>query len=70
MTPSARASAAIQVLDRILAGEPAEQALTNWGRASRFAGSGDRAGDAITLVGDGVDGWYITGLTGTWTRQA
>lgn len=43
MTPSARASAAIQVLDRILAGEPAEQALTNWGRASRFAGSGDRA---------------------------
>ena len=35
-----------------------------------LAGSGDRAGDAITLVGDGVDGWYITGLTGTWTRQA
>ncbi len=42
MTPAARASAAIAVLDRILAGEPAEQALTNWGRASRFAGSGDR----------------------------
>ena len=35
-----------------------------------LAGSGDRAGDAITLVGDGVDGWYITSLTGTWTRQA
>ena len=43
MTPAARLSAAIAVLDRVLAGTPAEQALTNWGRASRFAGSGDRA---------------------------
>jgi 16S rRNA (cytosine967-C5)-methyltransferase len=43
MTPSARFAAAIAVLDRVLAGEPAEKALTNWGRASRFAGSGDRA---------------------------
>jgi 16S rRNA (cytosine967-C5)-methyltransferase len=43
MTPGARFSAAIAVLDRVLAGEPAEKALTNWGRASRFAGSGDRA---------------------------
>lgn len=43
MTPQARLSAAIDVLDRILAGAAAEQALTNWGRASRFAGSGDRA---------------------------
>jgi 16S rRNA (cytosine967-C5)-methyltransferase len=43
MTPGARASAAISVLDRVLGGEPAEKALTNWGRASRFAGSGDRA---------------------------
>ena len=43
MTPGARAAAAIEVLDRILAGAPAERALTNWGRASRFAGSGDRA---------------------------
>lgn len=42
MTPAARAAAAIEVLDRVLAGTPAEQALTNWGRASRFAGSGDR----------------------------
>ena len=42
MTPAARLSAAISVLDRVLAGDPAEQALTNWGRASRFAGSGDR----------------------------
>lgn len=43
MTPGARLSAAIEVLDRVLAGESAEKALTNWGRASRFAGSGDRA---------------------------
>lgn len=43
MTPAARAAAAIAVLDRHLAGEPAEQALTNWGRANRYAGSGDRA---------------------------
>ncbi len=43
VTPGARLSAAIGVLDRVLAGEPAERALTNWGRASRFAGSGDRA---------------------------
>ena len=42
MTPAARLSAAITVLDRILAGSAPEQALTNWGRASRFAGSGDR----------------------------
>lgn len=42
MTPAARLSAAIDILDRILAGNPAEKALTNWGRASRFAGSGDR----------------------------
>ncbi len=43
MTPAARLSAAIQILDTIVSGTPAEQALTNWSRASRFAGSGDRA---------------------------
>ena len=43
MTPGARISAAIEVLDRVLAGQPAEQALLRWSRASRFAGSGDRA---------------------------
>ena len=44
MTPAARLSAAIEVLDRILTGSNAEQVLTNWGRANRYAGSGDRAG--------------------------
>ncbi len=43
MTPAARIQAAIEVLDSILAGEPAEKALTNWARASRFAGAKDRA---------------------------
>lgn len=43
MTPAARLSAAMDVLDRVAAGGNAEQALTQWGRASRFAGSGDRA---------------------------
>ena len=42
MTPAACVAAAIGVLDRWLGGVPAEQALTNWGRASRYAGSGDR----------------------------
>ena len=35
-----------------------------------LAGSGDRDGDSITLVADGADGWYITAVTGTWTREA
>lgn len=43
MTPAARVQAAVEVLDRILSGTPAEQALTGWARASRYAGSGDRA---------------------------
>lgn len=43
MTPAARAQAAIETLDRIATGVPAEQALTNWARGARYAGSGDRA---------------------------
>jgi 16S rRNA (cytosine967-C5)-methyltransferase len=42
MTPAARLSAAIEVLDRILAGAAEEPCLANWGRANRYAGSGDR----------------------------
>lgn len=42
MIPAARIAAAIEVLDLILSGSPAEKALTHWGRAHRFAGSGDR----------------------------
>lgn len=43
MTPGARVAAAIEVLDAVLAGEPAEKVLTTWARGHRFAGSGDRA---------------------------
>lgn len=43
MTPAARISAAIDILDQVLANAaPAEQALLRWSRSSRFAGSGDR----------------------------
>ncbi|WP_373352867.1 RsmB/NOP family class I SAM-dependent RNA methyltransferase [Pseudoroseicyclus sp. CXY001] len=43
MTPGARLSAAMEILDDILAGEPAERCLTRWARGARYAGSGDRA---------------------------
>lgn len=42
MRPAARVQTAIELLDEILAGQPAEQALTLWARRSRFAGSKDR----------------------------
>ena len=29
-----------------------------------------QAGDWISLVGDGVNGWFVTGIGGTWTREA
>ncbi len=43
MTPSARISAAIDILDRILNGEAAQKVLAGWARQNRYAGSGDRA---------------------------
>jgi 16S rRNA (cytosine967-C5)-methyltransferase len=43
MTPNARYAASIEILDRILGGEPAEKTLTNWARSNRYAGSKDRA---------------------------
>jgi 16S rRNA (cytosine967-C5)-methyltransferase len=44
MTPAARLSAAIEVIDTIEAQRsPAGTALKEWGTAHRFAGSGDRA---------------------------
>lgn len=43
MTPGARVAAAIDILDQIRGGMPAEKALTTWGRSSRYAGSKDRA---------------------------
>jgi 16S rRNA (cytosine967-C5)-methyltransferase len=44
MTPAARLSAAIDVIETIESARiPASQALKEWGTAHRFAGSGDRA---------------------------
>ncbi len=43
MTPAARLSAAIALLDQIFAHDPAERSLTRWARANRYAGSKDRA---------------------------
>ncbi|OSP54047.1 RsmB/NOP family class I SAM-dependent RNA methyltransferase [Pseudoruegeria sp. SK021] len=43
MTPEARIAAAIEILDEIFSGVPAERALSSWARGHRFAGSGDRA---------------------------
>lgn len=44
MTPAARLSAAIEVIETIESQRiPAAQALKEWGTAHRFAGSGDRA---------------------------
>ncbi|MEM9369782.1 MAG: RsmB/NOP family class I SAM-dependent RNA methyltransferase, partial [Pseudomonadota bacterium] len=54
MRPDARTQAAIQVLDRWLAtGRPAERLLAEWGRANRYAGSGDRRAIA-DLVYDAI----------------
>ena len=68
MTPGARLSAAIELLDAVLAGAPAERELTRWARASRFAGSKDRAA-VRDLVYDGLRrrrslGWLGGGDTG------
>jgi 16S rRNA (cytosine967-C5)-methyltransferase len=43
MTPGARVAAAIEILNAMADGQPAEQSLTRWGRGNRFAGSKDRA---------------------------
>ena len=43
MTPPAHISAAIELIDRILAGELADRALAGWGRQNRYAGAKDRA---------------------------
>ncbi|WP_127112113.1 RsmB/NOP family class I SAM-dependent RNA methyltransferase [Shimia sediminis] len=43
MTPAARVQTAIELLQEVLGGLPAEKVLTAWARRSRFAGSKDRA---------------------------
>ncbi|MCT4610811.1 MAG: RsmB/NOP family class I SAM-dependent RNA methyltransferase [Pelagimonas sp.] len=63
MTPAARVQAAIEILDRIATGEAAEKALTNWARASRFAGSKDRAA-VRDHVFDVLRRWRSTAVQG------
>src|SRR5262245_2602445 len=54
MRPGARIAAAAEVLDDILnRHRPAATALADWGKAHRFAGSGDRAAIG-TLVFDAL----------------
>lgn len=49
MTPAARLQAAIEVLEAIFGGAPADRSLVQWGRSHRFAGSKDRAAIADTV---------------------
>ncbi|MBT8408736.1 MAG: RsmB/NOP family class I SAM-dependent RNA methyltransferase [Alphaproteobacteria bacterium] len=63
MTPGARVAAAIDILGAIAGGAPAEQALTRWARASRFAGSGDRAA-VRSHVFDVLRQWRSTAARG------
>ncbi len=34
------------------------------------SGATDAEGDAVTLVADGVDGWYVQSVVGTWAKEA
>jgi len=33
-----------------------------------LTGATDREGDFVSLVADGLDGWYITGISGIWAK--
>lgn len=34
------------------------------------SGASDVVGDSVTIVGDGLDGWFVLSTTGTWAREA
>lgn len=34
------------------------------------SGASDVVGDCATFVGDGVDGYYVSSVVGTWAREA
>ncbi|WP_417205351.1 RsmB/NOP family class I SAM-dependent RNA methyltransferase [Antarctobacter sp.] len=63
MTPAARVQAAIELIDQIAAGRPAEKVLTTWGRTSRYAGSKDRAA-VRDLVFDALRCWRSAAVLG------
>lgn len=71
MQPGARLLAAIEVLDEVLRRHrPASQALSDWGRAHRFAGSRDRAAIG-NIVFDALRGRNsLASLTGDDTPRA
>ena len=66
MTPGARVAAAAEILDAIEAGLAVEQALLRWSRASRFAGSKDRAA-VRDYVFDAVRHWRSDAAIGGGT---
>ncbi|QFU08602.1 Ribosomal RNA small subunit methyltransferase B [Rhodobacteraceae bacterium THAF1] len=63
MTPGARVQAAIEALDRVVAGEAAEKVLTSWARGARHAGSKDRAA-VRDHVFDALRRWWSTAALG------
>jgi 16S rRNA (cytosine967-C5)-methyltransferase len=64
MTPAARLSAAIEIIETIDAQRvPAAKALKEWGTAHRFAGSGDGA-EISGLIWDTLRG---ATSAGSWT---
>lgn len=73
MTPAARISAAIEILDGLDAPDapPADKAMADWGRGNRFAGSKDRQAIASLVYGvlrrrGQIDWWLhrVNGLRG------
>lgn len=63
VTPGARVQAAVEALDRIAAGEPAERVLTRWARGARHAGSKDRAA-VRDHVFDALRRWWTAAALG------
>jgi 16S rRNA (cytosine967-C5)-methyltransferase len=73
MTPGARVQAAIQIIDRWASVDEAlDRVLTSWGRANRYAGSGDRRAIA-DLVYDTVrrlrSAAWVTGVASSPTGR-
>ncbi|TRD15707.1 RsmB/NOP family class I SAM-dependent RNA methyltransferase [Palleronia caenipelagi] len=63
MTPAARIQTAIEILDEIVGGAPAERSLTRWARSARHAGSKDRAA-VRDLVFDILRRWWSSAVRG------
>ena len=66
MTPNARVATAAEIIDAVAGGMAAEQALIRWARASRHAGSKDRAA-VRDHVFDVLRRWWSTAWAGGGT---